>query len=249
MLSIKEQTYRNIELVVVDKFSTDRTPEIAKNYTDKFFQQGPERCAQRNRGFKESHGEYVVFIDSDMKLSPGVIASCVEKMVLNHKVVGLVIPEESFGEGFWSQCKKLERSFYVGVDWMEAARFFRREVFESVGGYDERMVSGEDWDLSQRIEEKGKIDRVPDFIFHDEGRIELIKTIQKKMYYAKEFRNYTLVNVNNPKINKQKNIILRYWLFFKKPVRLFQDPILGFGMLIMKTCEIAFGALIIIFYK
>ncbi|AEF97132.1 glycosyltransferase family 2 protein [Methanotorris igneus] len=35
--SIKNQTYKNIEIIVVDKFSNDNTVEIAKKYTDKVF--------------------------------------------------------------------------------------------------------------------------------------------------------------------------------------------------------------------
>ena len=147
-----------IELLVIDNFSTDSSPEIAKKYTDKVFSKGPERSAQRNFGARRATGQFVVFIDSDMELSPKVISVCIESMDGSPLYkrgargdfippVALIIPEESFGLGFWAQCKKLERSFYVGVDWMEAARFFHKDVFIKAGGYDENMVSGEDWDL------------------------------------------------------------------------------------------------------
>jgi len=45
----------------------------------------------------------------------------------------------------------LERSFYVGVPWMEAARFFPRAVFDEMHGYDEDNTGTEDYDLPQRI--------------------------------------------------------------------------------------------------
>ena len=239
--SIKNQTYKNIELIVVDNNSTDKTKEIAKKFTDKVFNKGPERSTQRNFGVNQSNGEYVVIIDSDMALSDKVIESCVEKIQVCENIKGIIIPEESFGEGFWAQCKKLEKSFYVGVEWMEAARFFRKDVYQKTGGYDENMVSGEDWDLSQRIEELGKIDRINDFIYHNEGKIGLFKTIKKKFFYAGELINYTDKNKDNEQFKKQIGILNRYKLFFSHPKKLFKNPIIGLGMLFMKTCELGFG--------
>ena len=241
LLSIKEQTYRNIELIVVDNFSTDGTQEIARKYTDKVFEIGPERCTQRNHGAEHATGEYIVFIDSDMKLSPRVVESCTEAMK-NNNFKGVIIPEESFGVGFWAQCKKLERSFYVGVDAIEASRFFRLPDFKSVGGYNELLVSGEDWDLSDRIELLGPHTRIQDYIYHNEGRINLYKTLKKKCYYAQKAGAYlTQTNTVVTAIKRRQGIFGRYILFFKQPFKLFRNPLYGLGMLCMKTSEFFVG--------
>jgi len=239
--SIKNQTYQNIKIIVVDNNSTDRTKEIAKKFTDKVFNKEPERSAQRNFGVSQSVGNYLLIIDSDMVLSEKVIESCVIKIQENKNTKGIIIPEESFGEGFWAKCKKLERSFYVGVDWMEAARFFEKNAFLKAGGFDESMVSGEDWDLSQRIEKEGEIGRINDFIYHNEGGISLFKTIKKKFYYAGKFVKYVDNFQNKKRVAKQTGILNRYKLFLSQPKRLFKNPILGIGMLFMKTCEFVFG--------
>lgn len=241
--SIKSQSYKNIELIVVDNNSTDSTKEIARKYTDKVFNKGPERSAQRNYGVAQAGGEFVAIIDSDMKLSERVIENCVGKIESDRSLVSIIIPEESYGEGFWAQCKKLERSFYVGVGWMEAARFFRKDAYEQAGGYDEGMVSGEDWDLSQRILKIGRIGRIDDFIFHNEGRISLLNTIRKKFYYAQRFSCYRKKNKGTAVVRNQTGIVSRYWLFLSQPVRLLKNPLLGIGMLFMKTCEFGFGGL------
>jgi glycosyltransferase involved in cell wall biosynthesis len=240
--SINEQTHAPTELIVVDNFSTDETPAIAKRFTKHFYSQGPERSAQRNFGVNKASGAYVAIIDSDMNLSDSVIAECVKLLENNKDAVGVVIPEESFGEGFWAQCKKLERSFYLGVPYIEAARFFKKDVYEKVGGYDIEMTSGEDWDLSQRIEQHGKLLRCSSFIYHNEGRISLLRTVQKKYYYAKHFSAYQHKGTS-PKIAQQTNVLARYRLFFSNPRKLFANPAVGVGMLFMKTCEFAFGGL------
>lgn len=241
--SIKNQTYKIIEVIVVDNNSTDDTQEIAKKYADKVFNHGQERSAQRNYGVVQSKGEYVLIVDSDMKLAKNVVEACVDKIQNTSDIKAIVIPEESFGEGFWAQCKKLERSFYVGVDWMEATRFFQKDTYLQAGGYDEDMVSGEDWDLSQRITKLGKIGRIDAFIFHNEGKISLLKTIKKKFYYAQKFSKYLTKNQKEGKMRNQTGILMRYRLFFSQPWKLFKNPFLGLGMLFMKTCEFGFGGM------
>lgn len=247
--SLQLQTYTAIEVIVVDNSSTDNTPDIARQYTSLFFTKGPERSAQRNFGASQAKGKYTVFIDSDMKLSNTVIENCVETMERNKDFSGVIIPEESFGQGFWAQCKKLERSFYVGVDWMEAARFFRTTDILKIGGYDERLLSGEDWDLSAKMERFGSFARIPSYIYHDEGVLKLCSTIQKKFFYATEFRKYLDVNKKNHHVLRQVHIFSRYKLFFSQPKKLFQNPLIGIGMIFMKTCEFFFGIFGILFAK
>lgn len=239
--SIADQTYEAIELVVVDNSSKDNTQEIAKQFTQHVFTKGPERSAQRNYGVSIAKGDYVVIIDSDMELKPRVIETCVAKVTANPAIGGIVIPEESFGKGFWAQCKRLERSFYVGVSWMEAARFYRKDLYKQLGGYNEDLVSGEDWDLSQRIGVIAPLDRVDQFIMHNEGHLHLARTLKKKYYYAQKFAEYLEANKNTEQVGSQIGLFGRYKLYLSKPGKLFRNPFLGVGMLFMKTCEFGFG--------
>jgi glycosyltransferase involved in cell wall biosynthesis len=241
--SIKEQSYENIELIVVDNNSRDNTKEVAHRYTKKVFNYGPERSAQRNYGVRMSKGSLLLIIDSDMELSPGVVNTCVIEYIKSG-FKSIVIPEESFGEGLWAQCKKLERSFYIGVAWMEAARFFERVTFQEMKGYDEQNTGTEDYDLPQRIVFKygdKVVGRVDDLIYHNEQRISLVKTCKKKFYYAKKMYLYksNAANIGNFKL--QSNPINRYKIFLSDPIKLLSNPIIGIGMLFMKSCEYASG--------
>jgi len=246
--SVKKQRYAPIELIVVDRDSTDDTAAIAKEYSDHVYNHGPERSAQRNFAVAKSTGEYVVIIDSDMELSSKVIEAAVAA-IDRPGVVGVIIPEESFGKGFWAQCKKLERSFYVGIDWMEAARFFRKSTYTELGGYDLSMTSGEDWDLSQRVAQTGKLARINEYIYHNEGRINLWKTVKKKYYYAQKFSAYLHKQEGKGNVQQQTGVLTRYKLFFSKPGRLLRNPILGLGMLFMKTAEFAGGGIGLVLSK
>lgn len=245
--SVTKQTYQPIELIVVDNYSSDETRDIAREFTDLVFTKGPERSAQRNFAAKKATGEYLLSIDSDMELSQDVVSACTKAMDDNPAFTGIIIPEESFGTGFWARCKQLERSFYIGIDWIEAARFFERKTFLQVGGYDEALVSGEDWDLSQRIAEMGELGRISALIRHNEGNLKLFRTLRKKAYYAKKFTSYT--QSEKPEKSTQASdrnpyviVAKRYGLFLSKPHKLFRNPLLGVGVLFMKSMEFGYGA-------
>lgn len=236
--SIKNQNYKNIEIIVVDNNSKDNTKKIALKYTKKVFEKGPERSIQRNFGANKAKGKYILFIDSDMTVERKVIQECVEKFEKYPKVGGLIIPEKSIGESFWAKCRKLEKTFYEGVGWIEAARFYRKNIFDRVGGFDPKLISGEDWDLSSRVEKELKISRIKSFVLHNEGKVSLTKIVKKKYYYSKHISKYLIKSKGNLNIM----VLDRYMLFFSKPKKLFQDPILGTGLLFMKTCEFGAGA-------
>ena len=108
--SLKLQTLKNFEVVVVDNFSTDGTLEIAKSFGIGVFSLGPERSEQRNFGAQEARGEFLLFIDADMELEADVVSSCLEKASEGFDAV--VIPAISLGQGFWSDCRSLEKRLY-----------------------------------------------------------------------------------------------------------------------------------------
>ncbi len=243
--SIKDQTYRNIEIIVVDNGSRDQTKEIAKRYTKRVFDAGPERSAQRNFGAKKARGRFLLFLDADMILTPDVVARCA-KITQKNDYIAVVVPEKSFGSGFWAKCKALERSYYEHVDWIESARFFQKKAFDSIGGYDEALTGPEDFELPQRIKARfgnHAVGRITAYILHDEGKLSLAKLLRKKYYYGMRMRRYSQTQGSREYFQKQSNIFLRYELYFKRPGMFIRDPLHAFGMLIMKLLEMVAMAL------
>lgn len=246
--SIAAQTYGNFELVVVDNNSTDDTLEIARKYTPNVYTKGPERSAQRNYAVDVSRGKYVFIVDSDMELTKNVVKSCVNCIEGDPNVKAVIIPEESFGTGFWAQCKRLERSFYVGQDAIEAARFFPKDLYQEVGGYDARIVGGEDWHLSDRIRARGTIGRVNQYIMHNEGRLNLHSAMRKKFYYVQGFMTFfddaaakqqAASSSKSDRKSPASSALYYYKLYLSKPFKLFKNPFYGVGVLVLKTAEFA----------
>jgi glycosyltransferase involved in cell wall biosynthesis len=235
--SIISQRYSNLELIVVDNNSTDDTVAIARRYTKAVYTYGPERSAQRNFGVQKAQGEYVMIIDSDMELGVDVVRECVAQMLARTSEKAIIIPEESFGVGFWAECKALERSFYVGVDAIEAARFFERKLYMRIGGYNEAMTGGEDWDLTRRVRKVAAVGRVHEYIQHNEGRLYFGKTARKMYYYAQHAAAYFVANPTPSVVHDESGPLARYKLFFSKPHKLLKRPIISLGMLVLKTTE------------
>lgn len=252
--SLAEQRFENIKVILVDDCSSDKTLLIAKQVGARLgldlkiikLDKHQERSIARNIGARKSVGNYLIFIDVDMKLSKNVITECVRLIQRSPNIKAVIIPEESFGKGFWAKCRKLEKLCYIGDDRVEAARFFEKTAFWKVGGWNNKMISGEDWDLTGRIRSKYKIGRIPSKIYHNEYQLTLWKVIKKKFYYA---------SVSGIYLEKNPLTILGLVFFIFRPayVRnwklIISDPIHGIGMFFLKGVELIAGFLGFIYSK
>lgn len=235
--SIKRSTFKDYEIILVDNNSSDLTREIAKRYTKKIFIKGPERSAQRNFGVKQATGKYLLILDADMQLEEDVLRQAYQLFEKDKEVGAIVIPERSFGQGFWTQFKVFEREFYIDEEDIEAPRFFAKKIFQSFGGYDLSITGPEDWDLPLRMKKAGvKIGRVKSFILHNEGKFSPWRSAKKKFYYASGARIF-LSRHPESVINKG-NLLFRP-VFFRKWRKLLSNPILSLGMFCVRSIEMA----------
>jgi glycosyltransferase involved in cell wall biosynthesis len=233
--SIKNQTYKNIEVIVVDKFSKDRTVEIAKKFDAKVIVESFDRSAARNRGIKEAKGDYLLSIDSDMELTPRVIEECLEAINNNEKIGGVIIPEKSVGNSFWVKVRDFERSFYVNTP-IESARFFRMDLVRKVDGYDEDVIFFEESSLPQKIKELGyNVEkRINSVILHHEENFSLWKWLKKKYYYGKTA--YVYMEKYKKYAKEKVSLSYRFGLFLKNK-RFYSKPLPAFGVIILKILE------------
>jgi len=226
--SIKAQQHP-CTLVVVDNGSTDDTPSIASELADVVLDTGPERSAQRNAGAAATDAGIVGFIDSDMELPPEAVGEAVCAILAGAATV--LVPERTVGEGYWADVRAYERTFYQGSDAIEAPRFFRREVFDLAGGFDEALTGPEDWDLGIRTASSGSRVRIHATILHHEGRVGYFDACRKKAYYAPGVARF-LAKHGSRGISV---LWRRPWL--KQP-RALARP-LGIGLLVLKVGEVS----------
>lgn len=84
--SILDQSFKNIEVVVVDDGSTDNTGDILKSVAESddrlryIYQENAERSNARNHGIMEAKGEYICFLDSDDLFLPDHLSSFYNKL-------------------------------------------------------------------------------------------------------------------------------------------------------------------------
>jgi len=233
--SIENQRYADIEVIVVDKHSIDMTREIISKYNSKVFDSDAQLAKARNIGIKEAKGEFVFSVDSDMELSEEIIKDCVTTLQLDVTIGGVIIPERSVGSSFWVGVRDWERSFYTGTE-IESARFFRKELVEKVGGYDDDVQFFEDSTLPQKIEKLGynvKV-RISSEILHHEDDFSLLNWLKKKYYYGKTAWKYRRKYKEYGK--RQMSVFYRFSLFLKSK-RFYSKPLLAMGVLVLKSLE------------
>ncbi len=172
--SVLKQTFINWELIIINDGSTDSTLEIASNFTDSRIQvfsypHGGGNCS-RNRGFKHALGELISFLDADDLWTPDKLESQFNALQSN--------PEASVAYS-WTNCIDenghfLRRGSYITANGNVYAQLLiinflehgsnpliKREAFNAVGGFDESLNAGQDWDLYLRLAAKYNFVAVP----------------------------------------------------------------------------------------
>ena len=225
----------DIEIIVVDNASTDRTKAIAAELGAKVFDKGPERSAQRNLGWRTATAPWVVVLDADMILPKPLIDEILGRVALVPDPSSLIplaywIPEVRTGSGLRVKARNFERSFYDGTC-IDALRLFHKSVLEKTGGYDENLIAGpEDWELDIRILATGAPCAVlKHHLLHNEKQLTLRRMLGKKAYYSKSMAAYQAKWPGHPALRKQFSFAYRFFGVFVengKWKRLLRHPVL-----------------------
>ena len=227
--SILNQTYKNLEVLVVDDGSQDRTVEIVKAIAQEdrrvilLHQSNSGVARARNLAIAKAKGEYIAPIDADDIWYPQKIEKQVEVFLNSEPSVGLVytwsvlIDEEdclknrySLVDSFYFlQPRSIEGQVYLPLIYRNftsnaSVPLIHRTCFEKVGKYNElfkqQNAQGcEDWDLHLRIAEHYQFRVVPKFLV---GYRQLSSSMSNNHFKMIESYNLVMQNVRerHPKI-------------------------------------------------
>lgn len=172
--SVLAQTFGDLEVIVVDDGSTDRTREIVASFDSRVrlvAQGNAGVCRARNRGISEARGRYICLMDHDDYWFPDKIERQVEILeghpeyavafaafVNWHADAGGEFPPptsydlSSLGDGIDEDYSGwIYHQFLLDCWMLTSTAMFRREVFATCGVFDETLPYSEDWDLWLRL--------------------------------------------------------------------------------------------------
>jgi glycosyltransferase involved in cell wall biosynthesis len=169
--SVLNQTYQNVEVIVVDDGSTDNSRAVLASYGESItvMEQTNEGVSKaRNRGVSKAQGEFVAFLDADDIWLPTKIEKQIERFK-RETDLGLVhcsmtyidnedrpIGEITDGMEGWvaEEFLRFEGGVVIGAG---STALVPKAVFDEVGGFDPRQSTAADWDFSYRVATRYKI--------------------------------------------------------------------------------------------
>jgi len=171
--SVLLQEYPKLEYVVMDGGSTDETPEILARYAKRLAhvesaKDGGQADAVA-RGFKQTRGEIMAYLNSDDVLAPGALEFVARYFadnpgvdaVYSHRVF---MQEDGVVDSYWilpaHSNALMKRWDYIPQE----TCFWRRRIYDEVGGIDPAFQFALDYDLFVRFMERGRMRRVNRFL-------------------------------------------------------------------------------------
>lgn len=171
--SVLDQTQQDVETIIVDDGSTDGTSKVASRFASRMLlirQPNQGVSAARNRGLAEARGRYVCFLDADDWLYP----ECLERKValLDSEIeLGIAISWiQVTGPDLQPTGTVLKGSEgYILRDLLNyipppipcpSNALIRKEILNDMGGFDEDLGTGADFDMWLRIARQHRVGRV-----------------------------------------------------------------------------------------
>ena len=175
--SVLEQTYYELECIVVDDASEEQTEEAISSFEDdrlRYFRHEKNKgaSAARNTGIRHSKGELIAFLDDDDEWMIDKLEKQVELLIKSKQNIGLIYSWMSYMKGqkeLYLYNPKLKGHIFKDMLDKQAignssTLLVRRQVIEKIGGFDESLPRGNDGDFIRRVCRKYEVDYVPEVL-------------------------------------------------------------------------------------
>jgi glycosyltransferase involved in cell wall biosynthesis len=164
--SVLSQTYDDYEIIVVDDASVDDTASVIRKFKDRRItyvrrEKNGGEAASRNTGIGLSKGKYIASQDSDDEWLPGKLEKQIRLIESSPREVGVVYTGfwriEGNAEVYFPNERKgriqgdIRRELLMGNFVGTPTTVVKKECFEKIGGFDERLRHLVDWEMWIRI--------------------------------------------------------------------------------------------------
>lgn len=155
--SVLDQTCDLWELIIVDDGSDDETSEVIKIFLEDpkvryYYQDNKGVSSARNYGASKAQGEFLLFLDSDDYIFPDLISEIQELNLNEYDLICWEVLKTWNGEQKLWKSKRLDSMYnHLTVNLLAGSVAYSKSVFNTVGGYDEDIKFGENYELGLRI--------------------------------------------------------------------------------------------------
>lgn len=156
--SVLCQCFKDYEFIVIDGGSTDNSIEVINQYADRITYWTSEPDAgiynAMNKGLRSAQGEYVCFLNSGDRLySPGTLTSIFSDNLHTEDLLygDAARTDGPKGARIVQQPEKLSVARFFNIGICHQASFYKQELFDALGFYDETLKIAADWDFNLRV--------------------------------------------------------------------------------------------------